>query len=848
MNRDQYLYTLKNEFTSICKEDCLLKEGFSKKVAQTIEKCFQKDSPFNRQQQALSILTAFWEAFSKFDFNFFLESKHLSQADARKFMAFLLRCLYFEDIDFVRLHQYPSALHDFLFQLLAETTGTRVLQRAIKGLEETELIPLIYSCCSNYREGSYTILSRIENLKNAQISSLLRGLERKYFDLELFSTFLKKNPRPTFASLAPLIDLLGTNAKHQAAALHLSFKPLVEAIIDSPVKVFDFLEKEKGSFSTHSEEGRAYAQSIKENLKNRFEFYFEKTLTPEHFEAFFKLFGLYNHQPPLKLAGNCFNHSLLEKIEAVRALFESPMSLTHTSQDELNDIYAFIYKILREMHCYHFQAHKYQQGLESVTFAMPTSNKELEKLPWLPSLLKGLNTLKAHIKKKDLKDYPIYIFDQSGEKIFSKNRRFIERLNKKYKSSILHISREKALLLSGKLGIEDLIAASPSNSFGFGGARNCVYFLAPLLRTAGKNIEEILLLSQKELQNLFSASLSADAAIHMGDDDIQIPEAGIFDDVLFAIEHQHAYFIRRTYVCGRTATEINPSIDLAEFLRNPAGLYNMTRWDSHAKINDMMGLLSKPKFCLNLPFGHEERDMAAMGDYQDFFRKAIVHLAGRRFPQEKIPVDPFDGLQESFIKTMNYVFQIGMVQSLIDPTNMKNRCVLPWNYPRTRFSSFKEALAFAGSHESKEEMQKRFWKNVDGLLQPETRRTFLTGRDLDCLEVDIDGEIEKFCGERSYLSGHASLQAIAGAYKRLQKDAGLFLTLLKSIREAISAHGQTDCSKIIEQTKEQFERENKIGIVEWPIAYGIYQLCKVVGAGQFCKSIKKIDLRSWQNE
>jgi len=860
-------------FSQIFKTESLAAPGFHERLVGIIVDCFQKKHPeISIENKSIEILTNLMHSFclacgqAPFNFAEFIDQHLKNKREIKTFIAKLLYGLYFRDFDLVELSKKHPRQHIrfFLLQILSETANAGTLRKAIRSLSWDDLAVFIAVAHLNYREGSFLLLRQIQDLfrKNPMINLLLRNLSRKYISPSAFFNYLAKTVVKDLRDLEKISQNLQEGAAKQIQTIYQLFYPLILSLIASPVKTYQALENLKGLQKTQDPQKLLEAQNLSKKFKEAFDFFLEKKNSEESFAVFFQQFGLYGHQPPIKVPGFHDSESLLQKIQALHKLFQNPLSFASMPQEDLQAIYAFVLRICYRLYTYHCASDRYKEGLDLLTFAMPTFGKDLSRQPWLFSIASGLNTLSEYFKKANLEisldQYPIYVFDQSPKRLFVKNQRFIRKLEERFKCCIVHVSQTEALLLAKKLHLEKLIATQEKGAFGYGGARNCVYFLTPMLKAAHKlgkrTVSEAIDLNEDELQTLFRRSVlgevaqGQDAVLHMGDDDIEVPEACIFADLLFAQKFNQEYFDRMTYIIGRATNIINPYLDLQSFLKSPAGLYHFTQWKDTANLAGIVGLLSKPKFCLNLPFGSEEKDFRLKG-YSDPFRPALIHLSGNRHPSKQIPADPFSGLAESLEKINVYVFHIGMVQSLLDSRDNKGRCVFPWNPRRNEspypFTSLGQALKFASQEKYKKEMQKRFWKNVDGLLSPEQKTTFLIGMDLEyLLNQDVDASIREFRQTNPLFEKVKSLDEIGLCYKRFQKDAKLFQDFLEKVKNEICQRVENpstwfegcvelNLSAIIEQIRKEMEVQNRVRFKQWPFTHGLYLLLRSVGAGEF---------------
>ena len=852
---------------------------FHRQLVEAIITSFQNGNPeISPLDQAELILTQLFQAFSQvcqqprpFRLDAFVAEQLPGRRERERFFSALLYGLYYRDIDLTKLHSnHPrKQFQFFLLQIVAELVSRKRLRKILRSLSYDAIASLICYIFVHYREGSYTVSKELETVfhNDETILSLLQGLRRNYFNPVLLLKLFNSYPSLDQESLKTVYHVLEEDAKKQVAGIYQKLTPLVNAMTESPLTLVHYLEGMKEDKNPQSREVLE-AQKTADKFKELFNFFLAQPLQLEQYQEFFQLFGLHSHQPPLSIVGIPFSESLIEKIDVLSTFFAHPGAQLVQPKPELQKIFTFVNALCYQLHCFHIAPERYIQGLDLLTFAVPTKDKDLEKLPWLPTVVKGLETVRDYLKRHNapisLGDYPVVIFDQSQGKRFAKNQIFINSFERECGCTILHISKEETLALAKKLHLEKLIVTTDEGEFGYGGARNCIFFLAPLLKAAfkrgSKRVADILAMEPQQLQELFQEAVleraGTPSVIHMGEDDIELPETSLFADLLFARSHQNEYFLNIAFVCGRTTMVGNPQIDLKSLLDSPESLYQFTRWSDAASLNSMAGHISKPRFCLNLPNPYEEQHLRKLFLHFDPFRHAIRHLAGTRYPLPHIPTDSFVGLDGTIPKIHTHLFRLGMIQSLLDPANVNGRCALPWNLLNEPsvpyFRSLGEAFTYVSLKTTKREMQKRFWKNIEGLLSPELKNTFMIGRDLEgFIQQDVQETIALFCKQHDLSSAPPSLRKIGTIFRRFQKDAFHSQELLEMIRSQISNHVvapalwyeacvEMNLAQIIEEARHFIEQKQKIQLRDWPFTYSLYRLLHAVGAGEFCDIVASI--------
>ncbi len=449
---------------------------------------------------------------------------------------------------------------------------------------------------------------------------------------------------------------------------------------------------------------------------------------------------------------------------------------------------AYITHVQKEMPPPHLlEAEKYRLGLGRIVFAMPTRNKELSYLPWLFSMSRGLKKICLWLDEP-LYRHPLIVFDQSKKSLFAKNARFIKRLGKREGISIIHLSKEEVCQIADKLHVRELIETTDDGQFGFGGSRNAIFLLAPIVQQLWRENLSFSTVSEAYLQQLFSSLvLESKAVVQMGDDDIHMPASNFFADAFFASLHADEYFFQPSRIIGRHTVEVAGSLDTEHMRQRPQDVILQNSWQEEPFFSAMTGILSKPKLCLNLPHGQEESSLEAMRKYVDNSRKPLIHLAGVRYPETLIPQSRFSGNRSFFKKRNLYVLQLLQMAELVDPLNHHGRSALPWNLLKKPFHSLGEAMTFmiASKH-----MQQQFWKNfqkyaedfVSTVLKEETSEDFQACRQ--------------------------------------------FIQVLKT-------------SQSVEQAKQAVEVAYSTALYALPFTYSLYLLCSNIGNGRFLSLIAK---------
>lgn len=462
--------------------------------------------------------------------------------------------------------------------------------------------------------------------------------------------------------------------------------------------------------------------------------------TEAEVRSFAAIFGLYDHQVP--------------KEEWDLHLHEYPSledKLAHCTQNS-----AFKEAVHEHIHALHHDPGAYKQGVELITYALPTAGKDLSLHAWLPSIAAALDGFCKTLNIVNA--YPIFVFDQSGPLLFSKNAAFCRTVSK----NCIHLDTAAVLAIARRLQIDKLLNTGANGHFGYGGARNTIFLLMPLLRyylkrsTQDELVSYVMSLSEEQLKDDFRRVVldetEAPCVVHMGDDDVHVPFSTVFSDALFAYKHKDEYFCRFGWQKGRKTTWTETSFNLEYLLDRSQDVLLQHNWQEEPFRHGMAGLLSKPKLCLNVPFGQEEAYLLAMNEYLFDLRQPMLHLSGYRFPKAQIPTNRFVGLA-AFLKS-HYSYSVGsmLVSDLLDPLNLYKRCSLPWNMVKKNFKSLRDAIEHIIAPRVIAEMQKAFIKNMVNLEKglQEYEKHKLEDSDLalfhiSVLEIqDVDTILEKY--------------------------------------------------------------------------------------------------------
>jgi hypothetical protein len=682
------------------------KKVLNPKVTQQLYKNIRPTQFKNQKKRIANELISQLLGCFQFDFNSFCRKHKISQTDQSHFLTYLLYGIYYNEISIFQLAKASKkeSLTGFFLVLLAECISSPKIRKILCSLQTTERLFLICHCCHQVREGSWSILKMFESIyqKEGDWKDFLSDLRSKYYDVEYFSVLLSSSVNQTELTVTDVVKHLEENSQKN-----------VKKILEHMVFLKETL---RATTVLHKE----FDLEVKKIL-------LEQTYSFEELCLFFKVFGLKGYYlgiPLAKTPGIAFDQIL----QIILEILTNPL-LCESNSYKVSVL--FILQFYRQLYAFHRLPNQYISGLKRLVYALPTRGNQLSSLPWIPSLLSALQTLTQHLQSKGyshLESHPIIIFDQAASAQLKKNRVFTSKLSSHYQRPIVHLSTQQTIRLADRLGLKNWIKTSDENNFGYGGARNCVFLLAPvifeLFSKGKKNFKDLIKTNVQDLKSIYDRRVlgknKEDLIIHMGEDDVDLPLSHSFFDTLFADLYKNEYFSRPVYCIGRATHEINPFVDLESLLDNPASLYFSTRWNPIPESGRMKGMLTKPRFCLPLPFGNEELHVIPPHYVSDYFHQPIVHFSGTRFPNKFIPISPYDGILKYLQSYLMYSFQICLSSCLLDPSNQRGKCIFPWNDPVVRktinFKNLHELWDYVALDKTQKELRCRFWKNLEELV------------------------------------------------------------------------------------------------------------------------------------
>lgn len=894
-----YVLEVERQFRLLCEQQ-VDTPGFRRSLVNTIVRCFHLPAGrMSRKEKAKIILSQLFLQFSlrfypdtPFHLPHFLQTYVREKGKINLFLTTILTGFYFEDIDLIefRLGNRVLNLEFLLLQLLAPLINRKKLSSILIGLDLNKQTALICYCYKRYREGSYTILKNFELLFSQQASlnlspntrdllyKLKNGLERKYFFNDSLYNTLVSSTAVTETFLIQLCTLLETEATQQMQEFLILLKHVVKAIIESPARTHEarrWVQQKKSWDFSSSDVSEDESLQYRKKLDNLFREYLPISYSIEEIQHWAKIFGLEGHVPLFTFQGTTHPNTLVERMRFLHLVFTDPLLLAQIGDDQKREYIAFVLAIILQLEAINKKPEKYKIGLEKMICAIPTKDKDLSLLPGLPSLLKGLKSVVDYLNNTlltptSLKNYPIFVFDQSEERLFEKNQRTLEQLSRQYSCSIIHLSTKDALSLAKILSLEPLINTTGKGSFGFGGARNCVFLLTPVFKRAMDkgctNPSQVLAMDASKLIRLFqehvlggvSSSYPCGDTLFMIDDDIEVPEANLFSHLFYAQARNDQYTHVFGFSQGR-ATKGLTFTSLNYVLHTPRNSFIFTRWVDIPVLAGMSEYISKPKFCLNIPFGSEEGHYIGKIEITPLLQ-CSKHLGGVRHPSRRIPSHVFVGMETFLEIFIPYSLTLLMASELITSPLHKENNVLPWNdSPVPSFHNLRELFSYASKDKVKQEIKKRFWKNIRRLFQPTDEETQPDSKNSlhllqyiqELIQMDV-GQIIQTIIERERLDyiEKASLKKMASIYLFYQQDAKLFWSFGEAVIQALAGHSSSwleaavdpinNLTALIEHIKTKQENDKQLKFSDFPLTQGLYLIMHAVGAGEFCERIKAI--------
>ncbi len=761
-----------------------------------------KESNNNKQACAdLLLQQLFW--LLSFDFKLFLESLHLTPTETIRYISYLLYAIYYREIPLAALAAFGNTEHIeyFLLCMTAESLKQKKMKSILQRLPLNKQLRLGSYCALYVREGTWMIFNLLAHLRHQDLSwnLLFKHLRNKYYDAAYLNSFLSSFNLQSTPTLKSIVEALEKHADSQIVEI----VKLLPKLIDTMIL---FIKNER--------------KILIEKLFCKFSL---QNYSFDELKDFFLIFGLKGHVLNDSTINNpTGSASLVNLLQALLNLFQmTPQVMTPDKQQQI----LFILDLCRHLYAFHRESPQpYAKGLKHLVFALPTRGIDLPEQPWLTSVLEGLKAIETYLKKRNpskstIQMPPIVIFDQSLAKEFKKNDKYIKAAAQEYGIGILHFSKLETFKLAQKLGIKSWIRTSRSSYFGYGGARNCAFLLAPVIAAAyrkGKcTVQEILMLQTKELSALYNKAVlgkqGQDFSIHMGEDDVAIPPSNLFSDVLFSATWQKLYFTRSMECSGRTTQSVYPFLDLKSILEAPSTCF-FTSTNTLFR-GAMKGMLSKPRFCLPIPIGNEELHVIPSHESFFHFHQANIHLAGTRFPNNEIPQSPLDGILTVLKEQLPYRFHITLSAILTDSQNQFSRRIYPWNDLVVRafgkIQTLNDLWNFASSFDVIQELKQRFWGNVEALFDDKNSEIILR----KCLKALIEVNLS--------VEAPAELKQF---YETMQEEAYFF----EEFARALLFHRASGSLHFIQLAKVDVESQFKKKVITSVLTKGFLALIEAI--------------------
>ncbi len=268
-----------------------------------------------------------------------------------------------------------------------------------------------------------------------------------------------------------------------------------------------------------------------------------------------------------------------------------------------------------------------EAGLEKMTAALPTVNKDLRKFPWLQNVVRDFKEMADLIRSKpvdeggnpnfDLKQHPIVIIDQSDVSnpgLFQRNQQFCDELENDFGVKITHIPMGDITTAITGSGLEKLFDTTGTGNPGYGGARNMTFMLAPVIQELAKKGKNLRDVDPNKLAKLVKKhALDNTKKTFQGDDTDRLSPGAMFSKAMLVQLHAEDHCTMVTPRGGRDTMGINAVLGSGLGGLSESGLERFkagkfaTKWNAKLARPGMGCSLSGARFCLDLPLGSEER-------------------------------------------------------------------------------------------------------------------------------------------------------------------------------------------------------------------------------------------------
>ncbi|MGE3534559.1 MAG: hypothetical protein AB7H48_06980 [Parachlamydiales bacterium] len=830
------------------------------RVKQLFNSCNLVHSPF--------LFSEYWD----------LYSKNLTVEEQSRFLTALLYHFYLNDIDIpstkVSITVHPMEV--FCWQILAENISEDTLLHCLNQLTWDQKVRLASLAIAHYREGSFFLINALVRTGDPDLIAVIRLCQREQGNCISIAKELQALPHIEPLNLREFMvkqeAALVEKAAGLASRMH-KLLPLILKLSETRKEGCYLMLKQYDAAPTSSEEmakidsqflqeantiGSLFSPFQADSSTSKVCLAFDQT----DFERLLRTFGSSHLFLPSGF-GVAPHLPFLDGLDALTAVYSNPLASYKIHSTAFNAQLYYLSNLLS-----HVQALRspsgYAEGASTIIFSLPTCGKELSSLSWLPSMAENLCSYCASTQS-NIHDYPIFVFDQSPPPLFFRNREYVDQLNIRYGTRICVYSNEQILELSNRLNLGMLIDTSKKGKLGYGGARNAVYMLSPMLRELDKKgmrtPQAVLSVSIQHLRHTFLQTLSSNEwAIHMGDDDAQIPYAYFLSDLLLAQKHHGSSFVKCGEFAGRDTSSINgihfeELFDLEKILANPEILFEQTLWAKEKRRWGMAGTLRSFGWSM-LPFGSEETYNAEELQIEPDIRPSGFHLAGRRFPTTPLPSSPIIGIANRLKSFLPYLLEITLVIDLIEPANKNQRTILPWKQRGASvptFANLHSVLTTLSSTTTEKTMRKQLLKNYWEQHNHPSLLSLFQSLSL-IANHDINGSINNYLQTHPKAS-HAELQELEQCrtvFEGFQEDAEAFFLFNQTFFNQFPTSSDSDAwiDEAIEQNipwklilsacKEKVESGLGKPITSFPITSSLLLMLETIVVGELQESVKSV--------
>lgn len=405
-------------------------------------------------------------------------------------------------------------------------------------------------------------------------------------------------------------------------------------------------------------------------------------------------------------------------------------------------------QLFAQVHTLTVDPKRYLTGLKRIVMALPTAGKPLEEFTYLPTLAENLVTvLETALGKPpetdDLAKHPILVFDQNKPTIYNANTTYLTELSRKTKARFVQVSMQHALKIAATLKIKDYFDASGDGNAGYGGCRNIVFLLGPMLFAA---LRDNLAVSADTFADLPESSLklllkkvldNKDCLmVLMGDDDTTLLPGFLHAKSLLAscepepqpveypVQLTGSNGIQPRVPCYAKISQRTGGRFTLAFPPTPIRYYTLHTddretyeemifrgmgaacWDPGEMWHEMAGVLCHLGACLPLTWPTEEEHFSVFEKLRDSLAYSIHH-----------PGDRYKVVSARFLDMANYCLDASFVQDLYwKQSGKKEPRVMPWNDkgPETAFEELYEVFQFVVRKEA--DIAIAFWKRLEAIF------------------------------------------------------------------------------------------------------------------------------------